>query len=216
MLIFQRTAVAILLSGLFIAEFQAFASCSESFSPDETIATWSFGTWHAQISDDGGNPGAFLQDSFLEAALPRLVNIDDGTCFEGDYKKRRVNQVSFDLKVDFMSEPDGIPRPASLILWHDNDTPFDYEDDWGAVLVSEHDILSRSGWQNVKFFIPHKDVQIPSNWLFVSKNNATMEPDWLTLMSHVSYFNILMGNPLEKYNYHQWVIGVDNIQLSEK
>lgn len=190
--------------------------CITTFEQGRNQPGWNWGTWHSAVEENGGNPGAFLRDASLVTDLPQLVTINAGSCYSGDLKAKGTSLFQFNLKAYTFGEESSEPlRAVTLVLWHDNGTPSDYGDDWGAYHVGSQSLhipaSEEQSWGEYGFFIPYKEQSLPAGWTFFRRKDT--ELDWNKLISNVSAMSLLLGDPRVRYDVRSWDIALDNVLL---
>jgi len=188
----------------------------ETFEGGGNEGDWTFGSPNGFIDSVGGNPGAFFHDPYLDtfAPQPRTTVVGDSE-FTGDYRAQGVMSVGIDLKtfyVDFSA--DG--RPLSVILVSDNDTPYDYYDDWGAYVIGDLNVpRPGEGWLSYDFDIPAQATELPPDWSFIAFGpDSPSEPDWNDLITDVVQLRFFYGDPEMFFIFQVWDLGMDNPRIT--
>lgn len=147
---------------------------------------WTFGNRTFEtIEPQGGNPGGYLRNSFLDAfaAQPRTLAGFPRTIFHGHYRERNVTFVGIDLAVfgaDFSTQG----RPLTVILVDDNGTPEDPGDDCWVYRIGGH----------------------PTPMI---ENEA-----WNRVITGVDQLRFFTGDPQLFYVFQIWDIGLDNPSIT--
>ncbi len=216
MSVFRGVSWAMLGLSLLAATAEAQTTFVDTFESGGSAGGWSFGGPFDSIAASGGNPGRFLQTIDLDtfAPQPRTQRGLDSQ-FTGDFAARGVRSIGVDLittRVDFSAAG----RPLSLLLIEDNDTPFDFDDDWGAYLVGSDNVpLVGQGWRSYDFVVPSSSTSLPAGWAtiaFGSKSPPT--PDWNRLIRDVDQVVFFYGDPKFFFIFQMWNLGLDNARIS--
>ncbi|QOJ17564.1 MAG: hypothetical protein HRU76_08210 [Phycisphaeraceae bacterium] len=211
-----RTFVAP-LAVVSLAMAPAAAACADTFTETFTnginTAGWSYGG-NERIEAAGGNPGAYLHTSELDTFAPQLwTEPGRPSNFTGDYRARQVTSIGIDLKtfhVDFSAED----RPLTLILVHDNNTPVDFDDDYGFYFMGPNIPLVGEGWLSYEFEIPSQAAQPPQGWRPIELGFKSPEPDWNALIKNVRRVQFFYGDPEMFFIFQMWEVGADNISIT--
>jgi hypothetical protein len=189
----------------------------EGFDGGSNSGGWTYFAPDEVIESTGGNPGAHLHAWNMDTFAPQLRTAwGVPSVFNGDFRGRQVSSVGVDLflyHVDFSAED----RPLSIILVHDNFTPTDFDDDYGAYFIGAEDIpLVGEGWKSFDFDIPTQANDLPEGWEFVQFGpNAPADPDWVDVVSHVSQLVYFYGDPTGFFIFQFWDVGADNLRITE-
>ncbi len=189
----------------------------ESFTGGSNTGSWTYYAPDEVIESAGGNPGAFLHAWNMDTFAPRPQTAwGVQSIFTGDYRARNVTSLGIDLilfHVDFSADE----RPLSLILVHDNFTPGDFSDDYGAYFLGPEDVpLVGEGWKSFDFDVPSQSSTLPAGWRFiVFGENAPADPQWVDVVSHVSQVMFFYGNPEDFFIFQMWDVGMDNPRITE-
>ena len=164
------------------------------------------------IEPDGGNPGAYLHQQ-VDAAIPTwYVPLDTApTHFLGNYARRRIRAMSFDLNIYSGSEvPD---RNVTL----DVETTFgtgDFTQGVDAYYVGTDISHFPSGWQTYTFRIDAASPVIPPGWVVTRGNGRPgTDADWQALMRDVETVGLELGTPGYFYPFWIWDLGLDNVRI---
>src|SRR5687767_3470649 len=140
------------------------AQVIDTFEGGVNIGSWSFGTGGG-IAQTGGNPGAYWREGQIDSFAPQ-ARTEWGTSspFVGDYRSNGVTEISVDFQlfhVDFSAGE----RPLTLLLVEDNETPNDFDDDWGAYYKhAEFVPLVGEGWKGFEFAVDSGSAPLPAGW----------------------------------------------------
>jgi len=136
---------------------------TETFDGGSNAGGWTFGTGNEVVEPTGGNPGAWLHDSFVDTFAPQ-PRTTQPSVFTGDLRHRGVSLIGVDLLtvlVDFSAEG----RPLTLMLISDQGTPADPDDDWAAYLMGPTNVpLPGQGWLSYSFDVPTAERSLPAGW----------------------------------------------------
>ncbi len=181
---------------------------------------WSWGTGNEEISPLNGNPGAFLQDLTLDTCCPGAgTAFGVQSIFTGNYLESGVTSIGIDLIT--LHTPFKVGnRPLSIILTNDNNTPFNFNDDWGAFLVTDETIPERgvpgapAGWTSYDIDIPVQSPTLPKNWRTFDENGLDGDIEWTELMADVDVVEFFYGDPALFYPFFMWDVGIDNARIT--
>lgn len=182
----------------------------DTFDPGSNTGGWSFFGPGASVLPVGGNPGAYLDQPGIDTFAPFLRSTTTGSAFTGDYRTREVTRMGVDLvlfQVDFSAEG----RPLSLVLMHDNGTPGNPNDDWGAFTMHPQNIpLPGQGWRSYAFDVPSQSATLPAGWDFIEFGPGA-NPNWNTLIGNVRQAGFFYGDPRNLFIFQMWHTGADNV-----
>ena len=210
----------------------------ETYEEGNNRGGWSWGTGNEGIVALNGNPGAYLQDLTLSTFTPGASTAPgEYSQFVGNYRGRGVSSVGIDLVIldtGFPINPSS--RPLTLILYNDNQTPEDFEDDWGAWFVGPDPIPSPgvtmflgAGWNSYDFVVPSQETATPTGWEFFDCSDQTIDcvitpsgqtppgaNDWNDLMTNVDVVEFHYGIPGTISLLNNWDVGLDNPRISSQ
>ena len=116
---------------------------------------------------------------------------------------------------------------------NDNNTPYDFNDDWGAYIIGDVKVpskyvpmkavtttttLNEPGWVSYDFAINAQSIGFPKGWK--AWRNVTVEKgqkpggSWSDLMDDVSYVRFYYGDPTTYYIIDDYDLGMDNPRIS--
>lgn len=188
----------------------------EDFEDFSNQAGWSYGTGNEYISGSDGNGGAFLRDPYIASAIPAAATRPGVQSeFTGDYVAQGVVAVGIDFKSFYFS---GIwpSETICLLLYNDNGTPYEWEDDWGAYTVGGKRVPpvvagpNAAGWFNYDFHVPAGSTRLPEGWVRFGSPKAG---NWADLMRDVSGVEFYYGDPSQYHIFRQWDLGLDNPRI---
>jgi hypothetical protein len=191
-------------------------SFTETFTGNSNVGGWTFGSPIEFIAPSGGNPGAFYRAQGLDTTIP-LLRTGEGVSspFRGDFRGRNVVSVSADVRVFSTDFPIG-PFPLTVILYSENGTPGNSNDDWGMYLTGDSIPAPGAPWKSVSFGIPSAATAPPPGWEFIPFGFASPStPDWNGLMSRVDRLMFSFGDPSFFYIFQMWDVGADNLSITE-
>lgn len=204
--------VTLIIVSLNTFVFSASASTvfRESFEEESrNEGNWTFGRpiiWETL----GGNPGRFLYTSDLVTFAPMASTSSPHSKFTGNYRENKVRAVSADLKT-FWSEYPIQGWPISLVLWSNNGTPEDGDDDWFGFARGGEAPQPGQGWQTYRFEIPSDSANLPEGWtLLPNGSHAPRDLTWEKLISHVDTLSFYYGDPSMMQLLMGWKLGLDN------
>ena len=156
--------------------------------------------------------GAYLHQQ-VDAAIPTwYVPLDTApTHFLGNYARRRIRAMSFDLNIYSGSEvPD---RNVTL----DIETTFGTGDSTRGVdayYVGTDISHFPPGWQTYSFRIDAASPVIPPGWVVTRGNGRPgTDADWQALMRDVETVGLELGTPGYFYPFWIWDLGLDNVRI---
>jgi len=190
------------------------ATFTETFDGGSNVGGWTFGTGNEFIESSGGNPGAYLHDSFVDTFAPQ-PRTSQPSIFTGDLRQLGVSRIGVDLitfSVDFGA--DG--RPLTLMLISDQGTPSNFDDDWAAYLMGPSNVpLPGEGWISYSFDVPSQETSLPAGWATIALGSSSPpEPDWNQLITDVAEVRFFYGDPTMFFIFQGWNLGVDNPTIS--
>lgn len=186
---------------------------TETFTNGINTAGWNYGA-NDRIEPNGGNPGAYLHTSELDTFAPQLwTEPGRPSSFTGDYRARQVTSIGIDL-ITFHVDFSAGDRPLTLILVNDNNTPADFDDDYGFYVMGPNIPLVGEGWLSYEFDVPSQAAQPPSAWRPIQFGFNSPTPDWNTLIRNVSRVQFFYGDPEMFFIFQMWELGADNISIT--
>lgn len=185
----------------------------DTFDPGSNQGGWTYGGPNGSVMPSGGNPGAYWDEPGLDTFAPQLHTTTGASPFTGDYRSRQVTNLALDLilfQVDFSAAG----RPLSLILVSDNNTPGNFDDDWGAYTMHAQNIpLVGEGWRHYDFTVPSQSTTIPAGWDFIEFGPGAT-PNWDTLITGVDQVRFFYGDPTMFFIFQMWHAGADNVAIT--
>jgi hypothetical protein len=164
------------------------------------------------IEPEGGNPGAYLR-AFVGLSLHPQAYTQGDSLFTGDYCHRQVTSLGVDATVLYVDFGHVEGHPLSLLLLHDNGTPSDPQDDWGAFSMGENIPEMGAGWAAYDFHVPYDAAELPEGWELWGYP-VPPGANWHTLMTDVSRVSFVFGKPGQIYLYLDWDVGIDNARIA--
>lgn len=210
-----RAATAGLVLALAAAPPVALAETfTETFDGGSNVGGWTFGTGNEVIEASGGNPGAYLHDSFVDTFAPQ-PRTSQPSIFTGDLRQLGVSRIGIDLitfSVDFSAEG----RPLTLMLISDQGTPGNFDDDWAAFLMGPSNIpLPGEGWISYSFEVPSQETSLPAGWATLALGSSSPpDPDWNQVITNVAELRFFYGDPTMFFIFQGWNLGLDNPTIS--
>ena len=186
------------------------ADFTETFDGGSNVGGWTFGTGNEVIEGSGGNPGAYLHDTFVDTFAPQ-PRTSQPSLFTGDLRQLGVTSIGIDLitfSVDFSAEG----RPLTLMLISDQGTPADPDDDWAAYLMGPTNVpLPGEGWISYSFDVPSQETSLPAGWATLGFGpSSPPEPDWNQVITDVAEVRLFYGDPTMFFIFQGWNLGLDN------
>ena len=208
-----RAAALALVAALAAAPAVA-ADFTETFDGGSNVGGWTFGTGNEVIEGSGGNPGAYLHDTFVDTFAPQ-PRTSQPSIFTGDLRQLGVTSIGIDLithSVDFSAEG----RPLTLMLVSDEGTPANFDDDWAAYIMGPSNVpLPGEGWISYSFDVPSQETALPAGWATIAFGaSSPPEPDSNQLITDVAEVRFFYGDPTMFFIYQVWNLGLDNPTIS--
>ena len=187
---------------------------TETFDGGSNVGGWTFGTGNEVVESSGGNPGAYLHDTFVDTYAPQ-PHTSQPSIFTGDLRQLGVSRIGIDLithSVDFSA--DG--RPLTLMLISDQGTPSNFDDDWAAYLMGPVNVpLPGEGWISYSFDVPSQETSLPPGWATLGFGpSSPPEPDWNQVITDVVEVRFFYGDPTMFFIFQGWNLGLDNPTIS--
>ena len=202
------TAVFLILSTHAVAQYSF-----EGFNFASNSSGWTFGGPSESIPSTGGNPGYYLRSSGLDTTVP-LLRCGTGSIFTGNYRLNHVSSAFVDINI-FSTDFNIGPFPLTVMLYSDNGTPADPNDDWAVFKLGDAIPTPGSGWKHFAFDIPIDSAVLPSDWGYIQLGpNAPAAADWNAVIIGVTRLEFSLGDPTLFYIFQMWTVGADNIGLS--
>jgi hypothetical protein len=152
------------------ADSSSATTVKESFSKDSNAAGWSFSRGSAREAIDlkGGNPGAFLHNSFVTAGYP-VASTDPAilSAFTGDFRARNVGALGADFIAFRASLNTFEERYISVMLVNNEGTPDDPYDDCYVFFTGDTSMpnpkeQNKPAFLSYDFAIPSQSAGLPS------------------------------------------------------
>jgi hypothetical protein len=184
------------------------ATITETF--DGTIGEASFRMGaDDEIATDGGNPGAFLRNTGVMAAIPVVGNVTlpaELNNFIGQYRMDGVSDLAVDLNVFGASFGVDV-RPVSLGL---------SSGDCELVISEQSAPRPGVGWKSYRFNVPAWKQTMPQKWVaYGSCASSPRDDTWNFMMQRVDAVRFYLGDPSAVYPVQIWSIGVDNPSITK-
>ena len=187
---------------------------TETFDGGSNVGGWTFGTGNEVVESSGGNPGAYLHDTFVDTYAPQ-PHTSQPSIFTGDLRQLGVSRIGIDLitfSVDFSAEG----RPLTLMLISDQGTPGNFDDDWAAYLMGPSNVpLPGEGWISYSFNVPSQETSLPAGWATLAFGpSSPPDPDWNQVITNVAELRFFYGDPTMFFIFQGWNLGLDNPTIS--
>ncbi len=190
---------------------------TETFTNGVNQGGWTFGYPPGQsFPAAGGNPEWYFRVAGLDTTVPLLHTTSSAfsPVFVGNYRSRNVTQITADVNVFATNFPIG-PFPLTVMLYSNNGTPGNFDDDWGAYLLGDSIPAPGTGWKHIAFAIPSQAAALPAGWEFIQFGpSSPPNPDWNLLITNVNNLFLSYGDPSLVYIFQMWTAGVDNISIT--
>ena len=196
----------------------------ETFDDQSNVGAWWWGTGNEVIIEVNGHPGAYLQDLTLSSCCPMVSSgLGVESEFTGDYRAMGVTTVGLDLitlDADFYAGG----RMLTVMLFNDNDTPGNVNDDWGAYFIGDVAVplpgVCRGGdpicWTPYEFTIDSQADDTPEGWVLFNANGGPGGVDWVEVISDVDVLGFNYGDPTLIYIFDGWDVGLDNVTITKE
>jgi len=185
----------------------------DSFEGGVNAGGWTYFAPSQTIETDGGNPGAYLHAWELDTIAPQ-PRTQGGSIFTGDYRAAGVTAIGVDLRtfaVDFSAEG----RPLTLMLYSDNGTPGDPDDDWAAYTMGPNIPLPDQGWIEYDFAVPSDEASLPAGWATIALGpDSPVDMDWNAVITDVAQAGFFYGDPTMFFIFQMWNVGLDNARIT--
>jgi hypothetical protein len=160
----------------------------------------------------GGNPGRYLRVDNLDTFAPQPRSAMNANPFTGNYAERKVTRISVDLRtfdVDFSAAE----RPCTLMLFNNNGTPSNPNDDWAVYFMGEDIPLEGQPWKTYTFDIPSQATALPAGWKSIQFGPSSPTPNWNVAIKDVDRVVFFYGDPELFFIFQQWDLGLDNVTI---
>lgn len=211
-----RWALALALATIPLAGTQAapagLTTFTENFESGSNVGSWTFGAPHLErIEPEGGNPGAFLRNDWLDTIGPSgQTLVSESSVFTGNYRSRNVVSVGIDFAL-FQVGYTSLGRPVSLMLHNTNGTLDDWEDDCTVFYLGTKQCPRPSGsWHSYRFSIPADSPTLPEDWGVLNCRGRTEDEAWELVINDVDRVVFFWGDPMLFYIFQMWDVGLDN------
>ena len=186
----------------------------ETFDGGSNTGGWTYGG-PGSIPPNGGNPGAYLNSGTLDTFAPQLRTSLVGTVFTGNYRTKGVTELGVDL-IQLSNTTTG-GRPCTLMLFHNNNTPGNPNDDTAAYFLGPNIPAQGQGWKSYDFVVPSQDTTLPAGWQLLNMGNIDDPPlhTWDQVIQHVDKVQYFYGDPTFVFIFQLWVVGADNLRITE-
>lgn len=208
----RLTTRSVLVSAAVIASLASVAGADtyvDTFETGSSQGGWTFGL-PPVYPTTGGNPGRFLRVDNLDTFAPQPRTAMSVNPFTGNFRERNVVRIGVDLKtfdVDFSAAE----RPCTLLLYNNNGTPSNTNDDWAAYFMGEDIPLEGQGWKSYTFDVPSQETTLPAGWKTIQFGSASPTPNWNTVIQDVDRIVFFYGDPELFFIFQQWDLGLDNV-----
>jgi hypothetical protein len=184
---------------------------TETFDGGSNTGGWTFFAPNEVIETTGGNPGAYLHGWTLDTFAPQ-PRTTEPSVFTGDLRALGVTSIGVDVivhDVDFTAEG----RPLALMLYTDNDTPRNYDDDRAAKVLGPEIPNEGEGWASFDFDVPSQETSLPAGWGTVPFG-PDANPDWNAVITEVDQVGFFFGDPTGFFIFQNWDVGLDNPRIT--
>lgn len=186
----------------------------ETFENGGNEAGWTYFSPNEQIEATGGNPGGWLHAWGLDTFAPQPATTQPSP-FTGDLRAEGVTAIGVDLitiAVDFSAAE----RPLTLMLYSDNGTIGNPDDDWAAYFMNSEFIpVPGDGWKSFVFDVPSSATSLPPGWNTVGFGpGSPQNPDWNDVITRVDRLGFFYGDPTMFFIFQMWDVGMDNVSIT--
>ena len=191
----------------------------DDFEGGANVGGWSFIAGADIIQPTGGNPGAWLRNTFVNSFAPILSTNDAiPSTFVGDYRAKGVTMLSFDAQT--VSSTFGSPVGFQMsVLLRDTKGTGDPTDDDYAYSLGPNVPLPGEGWVHYDFPVPSSSTAaVPAGWSGGwAGNPSEFRPgvDWNDVITSVDRVEFWWIDPQLFAIFRSWDIGADNITITE-
>lgn len=219
------SAAALVLVATLAVAATVLVTFVEDFETARNEGAWTYGTGNEFIATDGGgNSGLYLRDNNVVSFHPKAsTSFGVDSLFTGNWTQRDVVSIGIDLAT-IDSSLNISNRTLSVILLNDNRTPFDLEDDWGALLVTslkvppagvigDADILN---WVSYDFDIDSGARTTPAGWTILESPDVKGPQNWPRLMRDVSHVGYIYGDPRIPAILGSYKLALDNPRIKTR
>lgn len=191
----------------------AFGQVTDTFEGGANQGGWAFGGPSEFLSPTGGNPTGYLRSQGLDTTIPWL-RCTEGTAFTGSFRSNGVTGASIDVNV-FSTDFNIGAFPLSVILFSDNGTPGNGNDDWAVFKKGDAIPSPGSGWKHVVFAIPSNATSLPTGWGYLQFGpGSPASANWNLVITNVTRLEFSFGDPELFYIFQMWTVGADNVSLA--
>ncbi len=196
---------------------------TEGFEGGSNTGDWTFGNSADVIETDGGNPGAWFHNDYLNTFAPIFRCAYGGDVFTGDYFTQGVTMISGDFQT--LEAMNGTAYyPFALLLRNTYGTPEDIEDDIYVYWVDENDVWCPQlgeGWTHYDFPIPSDFVglpgELPDGWMggsyMTGPDIFPEDATWQEVISSVDRVEFWWFHPAWFGIFTWWDVGADNLTI---
>jgi len=209
----MRKRYALLMAlGAFAAHPASAVTFTETFEDGLNSGGWTYFSPNEQIEMSGGNPGRYLHAWMLDTFAPNPQTQGE-SIFTGDLRALQTTGIGVDLAtfgVDFSAAE----RPLTLLLYSDNGTPADFDDDWAAYTMGPDIPEPGQGWIAYDFDVPAASLSLPPGWVTLALGpGSPAVMDWNALVTDVARTGFFYGDPTNFFIFQMWDVGLDNVRI---
>lgn len=199
-------AATLLLSSHPFANGTGAGPLFDGFSGGTNFGGWSYNPSDV-IQTSGGNPGSWLHQSFADTFAP--IWVSGNGVFEGDFRAKGVNSLSFDARTDGVTFGDGSGFQMSIVLRDTKGTGTPADDSF-AYSVGPNIPIEGAGWVAYDFTIPSQSMDAtPAGWT----GQYAGGDDWNDVIQSIDRVEIWWIDPSFFALLQPWDIGLDNVTL---
>jgi hypothetical protein len=204
--------IQLLSLGILLAASASADQFVETFDGGSNIGGWTYFAPVESLETTGGNPGAYLRADGLDTFAPQPRTTGESV-FTGDFRALNVQSLGIDFAT-FYVDFSAADRPCALMLYSDNATPGDQDDDWAAYQLGPNIPEPGDGWRSFDFAVPSQETAWPDGWSSVQLGPTSPAPDWNALMADVDAVGYFYGDPTFFFIFQMWQIGLDNPRVT--
>jgi len=214
--------ILIVLACLTLAAVPALADTfTEGFDGGSNVGEWTFGNDADTIESEGGNPGYWLHNDYINSFAAIFRSDYYGAMYTGNYVEMGVTQISGDFITPTGNSVQYIP--FALLLRNTFGTPNDVEDDVYVYWVDESVWCPQvgEGWTHYDFTIPSDFVgapgELPAGWMggsyFSGPDWFPEDRTWQEVISSVDLVEFWWFHPAWFGIFRWWDVGADNVTI---
>jgi hypothetical protein len=210
----KLTTIAIFVCALVhAARAQQCGTTSTTTFSAGNVGGWAWGGPNETTPATGGFPTHYRRTDGLDTFAPQLQT-SGSSIFTGNYRAAHVSALGVDLQSFYMDFPTSCQRPLSLMLWNDNSTPGNPNDDTYVYFLAE-DVPCIDGlWHGYSVAVPSQSTTLPSGWAVDPNSTAAPNAVWNQVLTNVTQVTWFFGDPTFFFIFQMWSVGADNCRIA--